>query len=216
MSAFKDAFKENGKILLLALGLLVISFFGLFFMNKTNFFSNTGMENITNKGENTETANLPDYKAVIKTNMGDIQVDLFEKETPKTVENFVSLSKKGFYNGLTFHRIVKTFVIQGGDPKGDGTGDPGYKFNDEITDRKFTKYSLAMANAGRNTNGSQFFITLGNIQDSNLRNLDGKYTLFGVVTSGQDIVDRIGDVQTDEGDKPLSPVVMEEVTIIEE
>lgn len=216
MSAFKDAFKENGKILLLALGLLVISFFGLFFMNKTNFFSNTGMEDITKEAGKTDTANLPNYKAVIKTSMGDIEVDLFEKETPKTVENFVSLSKKGFYNGLTFHRIVKTFVIQGGDPKGDGTGGPGYKFNDEITERKFTKYSLAMANAGPNTNGSQFFITLGSIQDSNLRNLDGKYTLFGVVTSGKNVVDSIGDVQTDIGDKPLSPVLIETITIIEE
>jgi cyclophilin family peptidyl-prolyl cis-trans isomerase len=147
--------------------------------------------------------------------MGDIEIDLFEKETPKTVENFVKLSKEGFYNGLIFHRVVKDFVIQGGDPEGTGRGGPGYQFDDEITERKYTKYSLGMANAGPNTNGSQFFITVGSIQDVNLRNLDGKYTLFGIVTSGKDVVDKIAVVNVDENDKPLTPVKMESITIHE-
>ena len=207
MAVVKDILKENGKILLLAVGILVVSIVGLLFLNQSNLTSNIMDDNTNN--------NLPNYTATIKTNMGDIEIDLFEKETPKTVENFVKLSKEGFYNGLIFHRVVKDFVIQGGDPEGTGRGGPGYQFDDEITERKYTKYSLGMANAGPNTNGSQFFITVGSIQDVNLRNLDGKYTLFGVVTSGKDVVDRIAVVSVDENDKPLTPVKMESITIHE-
>jgi len=207
MSVVKDILKENGKILLLAVGILVVSIVGLLFLNQSNFTPDIMDDNTKTK--------LPNYTATIKTNMGDIEIDLLEKETPKTVENFVKLSKDGFYNGLIFHRVVKDFVIQGGDPDGTGRGGPGYQFDDEITQRKYTKYSLGMANAGPNTNGSQFFITVGSIQDANLKNLDGGYTLFGVVTSGQDIVDRIGSVSVDENDKPLTPVKMESITIHE-
>lgn len=207
MAVVKDILKENGKILLLAVGILVVSIVGLLFLNQSNLTSNIMDDNTNN--------NLPNYTATIKTNMGDIEIDLFEKETPKTVENFVKLSKEGFYNGLIFHRVVKDFVIQGGDPEGTGRGGPGYQFDDEITERKYTKYSLGMANAGPNTNGSQFFITVGSIQDVNLRNLDGKYTLFGIVTSGQDVVDKIAVVNVDENDKPLTPVKMESITIHE-
>jgi len=207
MAVVKDILKENGKILLLAVGILVVSLVGLLFLNQSNLTSNIMDDNTNN--------NLPNYTATIKTNMGDIEIDLFEKETPKTVENFVKLSKEGFYNGLIFHRVVKDFVIQGGDPEGTGRGGPGYQFDDEITERKYTKYSLGMANAGPNTNGSQFFITVGSIQDVNLRNLDGKYTLFGIVTSGKDVVDKIAVVNVDENDKPLTPVKMESITIHE-
>jgi len=207
MAVVKDILKENGKILLLAVGILVVSIVGLLFLNQSNLTSNIMDDNTNN--------NLPNYTATIKTNMGDIEIDLFEKETPKTVENFVKLSKEGFYNGLIFHRVVKDFVIQGGDPEGTGRGGPGYQFDDEITERKYTKYSLGMANAGPNTNGSQFFITVGSIQDANLKNLDGNYTLFGVVTSGKDVVDKIAVVSVDENDKPLTPVKMESITIHE-
>lgn len=207
MAVVKDILKENGKILLLAVGILVVSIVGLLFLNQSNLTSNIMDDNTNN--------NLPNYTATIKTNMGDIEIDLFEKETPKTVENFVKLSKEGFYNGLIFHRVVNGFVIQGGDPEGTGRGGPGYQFDDEITERKYTKYSLGMANAGPNTNGSQFFITVGSIQDVNLRNLDGKYTLFGIVTSGKDVVDKIAVVNVDENDKPLTPVKMESITIHE-
>ena len=207
MAVVKDILKENGKILLLAVGILVVSVVGLLFLNQSNLTSDI-------MDDNTK-SNLPNYTATIKTNMGDIEIDLFEKETPKTVENFAKLSKEGFYDGLIFHRVVKDFVIQGGDPEGTGRGGPGYQFDDEITERKYTKYSLGMANAGPNTNGSQFFITVGSIQDVNLRNLDGKYTLFGIVTSGKDVVDRIAVVSVDENDKPLTPVKMESITIHE-
>ena len=207
MAVVKDILKENGKILLLAVGILVVSIVGLLFLNQSNLTSDIMDDNTNN--------DLPNYTATIKTNMGDIEIDLFEKETPKTVENFVKLSKEGFYNGLIFHRVVNGFVIQGGDPEGTGRGGPGYQFDDEITERKYTKYSLGMANAGPNTNGSQFFITVGSIQDVNLRNLDGKYTLFGIVTSGQDVVDKIAVVNVDENDKPLTPVKMESITIHE-
>ena len=207
MAVVKDILKENGKILLLAVGILVVSIVGLLFLNQSNLTSDIMDDNTNN--------DLPNYTATIKTNMGDIEIDLFEKETPKTVENFVKLSKEGFYNGLIFHRVVNGFVIQGGDPEGTGRGGPGYQFDDEITERKYTKYSLGMANAGPNTNGSQFFITVGSIQDVNLRNLDGKYTLFGIVTSGKDVVDKIAVVNVDENDKPLTPVKMESITIHE-
>ena len=216
MGVFKDVFKENGKIILLALGLLVASSVGIFFLNKTNFLPNIDMTNVSTQEENGDAVILPDYNAVLKTSMGDIEVELFSKETPVAVENFVNLSKKGYYNGLTFHRVIKDFVIQGGDPKGDGTGGPGYQFDNEITERKFEKYSLAMANAGRpGTNGSQFFFTVGSIDRATLEHLDGDYTIFGIVTSGQDVVDRISEVATDANDKPVNAVIIESISIIE-
>ena len=209
MGVMLDTLKENSKILLLSIGILIVSILGLMLTKQSNLSSTSFMEE-------EKLANLPNYSATIKTNMGNIEIDLFEKETPNTVSNFVKLSNDGFYNGLVFHRVVEGFVIQGGDPNGNGTGGPGYKFNDEITVRKFTRYSLAMANSGPNTNGSQFFITLGDIAEENLRNLDGGYTLFGEVTEGTEVVDSIGRVQVDEKDKPLTPVVIESITIKEE
>ena len=151
--------------------------------------------------------------AIIKTNMGTIEIELFADKTPKTVENFVGLAEKGYYDGVIFHRVIKNFMIQGGDPTGTGRGGASFwggKFEDEfVSDLKFDGAGiLAMANAGPNTNGSQFFITLAATPW-----LDGHHTIFGKVISGMDVVYAIGEVKTGEGDKPINAVVMEEVTI---
>lgn len=130
------------------------------------------------------------YSATIQTSRGPISVELFAQDAPKTVNNFVFLARDGFYNGTKFHRVIEDFMVQGGDPTGTGTGGPGYKFADERNSRKHGTGTLSMANAGPNTNGSQFFIT-----HSPQSHLNGKHTVFGQVTSGQDIVDsiQIGD-----------------------
>ena len=137
------------------------------------------------------------YQATIKTNKGDIQLELFAKDTPKTVNNFVFLARDKFYDGLTFHRIIPNFMAQGGDPNGDGRGGPGYRFEDETRGNPRQKHetgSLSMANAGPNTNGSQFFICHGPQP-----HLDGKHTVFGKVTKGQDVVNSLknGDVMNE-------------------
>lgn len=152
-----------------------------------------------------------DYKVMLQTSLGNITIDLFEKESPKTVNNFVSLAKDGFYDGLTFHRIIKDFMIQGGDPVGNGTGGPGYKFEDEFNDIKLVKGSLAMANAGPNTNGSQFFI----VTTESTPWLDGRHTNFGQVIEGMEVVNKISLVATGENDKPLTPVTIDKVEILE-
>lgn len=154
---------------------------------------------------------------VVKTSMGDIQVELFADETPETVRNFIGLAegtkefidpaidkkvKRPFYDGLTFHRVIKNFMIQGGCPKGDGTGSPGYRFDDEInTSHAPLRGVFAMANSGPNTNGSQFFI---NLVDTPW--LSGKHTVFGKVVAGMDVVDNIGNVKTGAGDRPVKPI----------
>jgi peptidyl-prolyl cis-trans isomerase B (cyclophilin B) len=137
------------------------------------------------------------YQATIKTNKGDIQLELFAKDTPKTVNNFVFLARDKFYDGLTFHRVINNFMVQGGDPDGDGRGGPGYRFEDETRGNSRQKHetgSLSMANAGPNTNGSQFFICHGPQP-----HLDGKHTVFGKVTKGQDVVNALknGDVMNE-------------------
>ncbi|TDJ54974.1 MAG: peptidylprolyl isomerase [Ignavibacteria bacterium] len=151
--------------------------------------------------------------AIIKTNMGTIEVELFAEQTPKTVENFVGLAEKGYYNGIIFHRVIKDFMLQAGDPTGTGSGGASFwggKFEDEfVSDLKHdTPGMLSMANAGPNTNGSQFFITLVPTPW-----LDGKHTVFGKVINGMDVVYAIGKVQTAAGDKPVDEIVMEEVII---
>jgi cyclophilin family peptidyl-prolyl cis-trans isomerase len=151
--------------------------------------------------------------AVIKTTLGTIEIELFEKETPKTVENFVGLANKGYYNGVIFHRVIDGFMIQGGDPTGTGRGGEsiwGKKFDDEIDSTLvFDKEGiLAMANAGKNTNGSQFFITL-----AATKWLNGNHTIFGKVVDGMDVVKAIGKVAKNSQDRPLTDVVMESVTI---
>jgi peptidyl-prolyl cis-trans isomerase B (cyclophilin B) len=130
---------------------------------------------------------------------------------PKTVENFRKLAGDGFYDGVTFHRVIPDFMIQGGDPTGTGSGGPGYTFEDEFNDHKVERGALAMANAGPNTNGSQFFVVTAGATPW----LDGKHTVFGRVTSGMEVVDAISQVQTDANDKPREPVVIERVELAE-
>ena len=125
--------------------------------------------------------------ATLKTNAGDIEIEFFDDDAPKTVQNFRDLAGKGFYDGLSFHRVIHDFMIQGGCPQGTGTGGPGYTFEDEFNDHKIVRGALAMANAGPNTNGSQFFIVTRESCDW----LDGKHTVFGQVTSGQDVVNAV-------------------------
>ncbi len=153
-----------------------------------------------------------DYRATIKTSMGDIVVDLFETETPITVNNFVFLAQNGFYTNVPFHRIMSGFMIQTGDPTGTGAGGPGYRFEDEPVQRDYVKGTLAMANAGPNTNGSQFFITHADA------GLPKNYTIFGEVTEGMDVVDAIANVPVSasargERSVPNEPVTLEAVEI---
>jgi cyclophilin family peptidyl-prolyl cis-trans isomerase len=147
--------------------------------------------------------------ATLHTSHGPIAVQLFEADAPKTVENFVSLARKGFYDGTIIHRVIPDFMIQGGDPSGDGTGGPGYEFDDEPNDRPVVRGALAMANRGPNTNGSQFFIVTAGACPW----LDGKHTVFGEVTEGMDAVDRISAVDRDKRDRPRDPVVVERVEL---
>jgi cyclophilin family peptidyl-prolyl cis-trans isomerase len=219
MSVLTDAFKDNKKILLLSAGILVVSFLGLLYTGGNGLNLNNQEQNMGNKQTYTQPEQVlqegVDYKVLIRTSMGDIEVDLFEQETPETVNSFIFLTQERFYDGLLFHRIIENFVIQAGDPRGDGTGGPGYQIRDEITDRKYSSYTLGMANAGPNTNGSQFFITSGNIPQENMRALDGSYTIFGKVTSGFAVVDSIERVTTDASDKPVNPVTIQSIQIIE-
>jgi cyclophilin family peptidyl-prolyl cis-trans isomerase len=147
--------------------------------------------------------------ATLHTNHGAIEVELFDDDAPKTVQNFRKLAGDGFYDGVIFHRVIKDFMIQGGDPTGTGTGGPGYTFEDEINDHKVERGALAMANAGPGTNGSQFFV----VTTGSAPWLDGKHTVFGKVTSGMDAVDSIEGTETDGRDKPVEDVVIERVEL---
>lgn len=161
------------------------------------------------------------HSITIKTNFGEIRFETYDADAPKTVANFIALTDKGFYDGLIFHRVIKGFMIQGGDPNCDplkgagmcGAGGPGYKFEDELNPQTesyktgYVKGTVAMANSGPNTNGSQFFIMLENYP------LPNNYTIFGKVVKGQETVDKIGDARTDSGDKPLTPVITEKVSV---
>jgi peptidyl-prolyl cis-trans isomerase B (cyclophilin B) len=150
-------------------------------------------------------------QVTLHTNHGPIAVELFDEDAPKTVENFLKLSRDNFYDGVIFHRIIKDFMIQGGDPEGTGTGGPGYTFEDEFNQHKVERGALAMANAGPNTNGSQFFVVTTDAAPW----LDGKHTVFGKVTAGMDAVDAIEGVETDAQDRPAEPVVIERVEVDE-
>ena len=143
------------------------------------------------------------------TNHGAIELELFDEDAPKTVENFRKLADDGFYDGVIFHRVIKDFMIQGGDPTGTGTGGPGYQFEDEFNDNKIVRGALAMANAGPNTNGSQFFI----VTTGSAPWLDGKHTVFGEVKHGMDAVDAIEGSETDGRDRPVEPAVIERVEL---
>jgi cyclophilin family peptidyl-prolyl cis-trans isomerase len=147
--------------------------------------------------------------ATMKTSEGDIVLELFDEDAPKTVSNFKQLASQGFYDGLIFHRVIADFMIQGGCPQGTGTGGPGYTFEDEINQHKIVKGALAMANAGPNTNGSQFFI----VTTDEAPWLDGKHTVFGEVRDGIDVVDRIGTTETDGRDRPVEPIGIETIEL---
>jgi peptidyl-prolyl cis-trans isomerase B (cyclophilin B) len=149
--------------------------------------------------------------ATLHTNHGAIEVELYDDDAPKTVENFRKLAGDGFYDGVVFHRVIRDFMIQGGDPTGTGMGGPGYSFEDEFNDHKIERGALAMANAGPNTNGSQFFIVTTGAAPW----LDGKHTVFGKVTGGMDAVDSIEQTDTDSNDKPREPAVIERVELAE-
>jgi peptidyl-prolyl cis-trans isomerase B (cyclophilin B) len=147
--------------------------------------------------------------ATMKTNRGDIVLELFDEDAPATVENFKKLSGDGFYDGLIFHRVIRDFMIQGGCPHGTGTGGPGYQFEDEINEHKVVRGALAMANAGPDTNGSQFFIVTTDAAPW----LDGKHTVFGRVAAGMEVVDAIEASETDARDKPVQDATIETVAV---
>lgn len=169
-------------------------------------------KDVVNSTNTTNSTNNKTNMVTIDTNYGKIVLQTYPEDAPNTVKNFVTLAEKGFYNGLTFHRVIKGFMIQGGDPNGNGTGGPGYKFNDELNSATpsykagYKKGVVAMANSGPNTNGSQFFIMHADYP------LPNSYTIFGKVIEGQDIVDKIANVQVGANDKPVSPVVMTKMT----
>lgn len=183
-------------------------------INPFNNLNNPIMDN--NISANASANNQPQVtnpRATLDTSMGKIVIEFYSADAPKTVANFIKLTEQGFYNGLTFHRVIPEFMIQGGDPTGNGTGGPSYKFADELnpaTDSYKAGYKkgvVAMANSGPNTNGSQFFIMTADYP------LPNSYTIFGHVVSGQEVVDAIANVKRDRNDKPLTPVVIKEVTI---
>jgi cyclophilin family peptidyl-prolyl cis-trans isomerase len=149
------------------------------------------------------------YSATIDTSAGTMTAELFASETPKTVNNFVFLARDGFYNDVIFHRVIRGFMIQGGDPTGSGRGGPGYRFDDEPVTRSYNRGILAMANAGPNTNGSQFFVMHADY------GLPPNYTIFGRLTSGEDVLDKIATAQTGAQDRPTDPVKINSVTITE-
>jgi cyclophilin family peptidyl-prolyl cis-trans isomerase len=148
-------------------------------------------------------------QATIETNHGDIVVELFAEDAPKTVDNFARLAGEGYYDGLVFHRVIPDFMIQGGCPQGTGTGGPGYTFEDEINQHRVVRGALAMANAGPNTNGSQFFIVTADACPW----LDGKHTVFGRVAEGMDVVERIEALPTDARDRPVEAATMTHVHV---
>jgi cyclophilin family peptidyl-prolyl cis-trans isomerase len=147
--------------------------------------------------------------ATLHTNHGAIELELFPDDAPKTVDNFTKLARDGFYDSVIFHRVIPDFMIQGGDPTGTGSGGPGYSFEDEINDHKVERGALAMANAGPNTNGSQFFI----VTTESAPWLDGKHTVFGRVTNGMEVADRISELPRDARDKPRDDVVIERIEL---
>jgi len=178
--------------------LFVIVILGVIILGIISFLFN-------NMKKTTKTSKLKKITAVLHTEKGDVTILLNADQTPKTVSNFVTLAKKGFYNKTIFHRIIKGFMIQGGDPKGDGTGGPGYKFDDEPFSGEYTRGTIAMANAGPNTNGSQFFIMHAD------NPLPKNYVIFGKVTAGMDVVDKIAESLVEQSfsgemSTPITPI----------
>jgi cyclophilin family peptidyl-prolyl cis-trans isomerase len=188
--------------------------------NQANNEQSSQSENINNnsqispkEGSASAVKNMS-HIIVIKTNMGEIRFSTYDADAPKTVENFITLANKGFYDNVIFHRVIDGFMIQGGDPTGTGRGGPGYSFADELDSQTesyklgYAKGTVAMANAGPNTNGSQFFIMVAD------KALPHDYTIFGKVLSGQDVADAIARTKTDTDDKPILPITMQKVTVL--
>lgn len=209
--------------------LMAVLFGGLYFTSTQNKPASekdtssevkTSMENISSESARKlipPTGNLDtkkSYSAVLKTTEGEITIEFKAKQTPKTVENFINLAKKDFYNNTIFHRVIKGFMIQGGDPQGSGSGGPGYRFEDEDFEGEYTKGTVAMANAGPDTNGSQFFIMHAEAA------LPKNYVIFGKVTKGLEVVDRIASApvsmsESGENSKPVSPVKITSIEMVE-
>ncbi len=215
--------KISGGVLLL---ILVIWLFFIKFNQKAIAPNNENLNTNTNTLDNqlpletleTEDLSITETKMTnvkIETSQGDITLELFDNDAPKAVDNFVTLAKKGFYDGVIFHRVISGFMIQGGDPTGTGRGGPGYQFADELNPntesykRGYVRGTLAMANAGPNTNGSQFFIMHQDYP------LDHNYTIFGRVVTGMEVVDAIAATKVDASDRPLSEVKMKKVSVVE-
>ena len=202
-------------IVILAIGIVILMASGNEPNKKNDLSKPTMIPEKKQEGEPTMIINSnKKYQAILKTTEGDITLELNAQQTPITVNNFVTLAKKNFYNNTIFHRVIKGFMIQGGDPKGDGTGGPGYRFNDEPFIGEYMRGTIAMANAGPNTNGSQFFIMH---QDNPLPK---NYVIFGKVTKGIEIVDKIAEASvmqsaSSEPSKPVKPVLVLSVEIIE-
>ncbi len=221
--------KSNKKVIIILVVLFLSSILFIYFINKSNkdnindITSNTNNAQVNQK-ENIKNMNLTNQKTgeridVINTSQGEIELKLNGDRTPITVNNFIMLAENGFYNGTKFHRIIKDFMIQGGDPLSKdeskknywGTGGPDYRFVDEVfADDDMKEGDIAMANAGPNTNGSQFFI----VTAEKTPWLNGKHTIFGKVTKGIDIIKKIENVKTDSSDKPLEDVVVKEIKVV--
>ena len=212
----KDIFKDNKKMFI-PLGILLLIAVAVTLAPQLGFEGYDPTTPLNNKEFTKAEAVLEsnvDYGAILKTSQGNIEIDLFEDETPVSVNNFVFLSGKGFYNGLTFHKVIRDFIIQTGDPDADSTGDAGYTYTDIITSRKMEPYSVAMANAGdTDSNGSQFFIVCGSAETTSI---DGEYTIIGEVTSGTAVVDAIANATVDDEYKPLNDITIESVQILED
>jgi cyclophilin family peptidyl-prolyl cis-trans isomerase len=216
-------FKKNLGFWLGIIALLVVLLFLLLVYPSQEQKEQKAEENLSLDSNSVNQLELPQmeidqtkkYTAVLNTSKGRIEIELFADKTPVTVNNFVSLARKNFYNGTIFHRVIKGFMIQGGDPNGDGTGGPGYQFNDEPFEGEYTRGTVAMANAGPNTNGSQFFIMH---QDYDLPK---DYVIFGRVTQGLEVVDTIAESETEmspsgENSIPVEPTTVESIDILEE
>lgn len=214
----------NSRNIIVLVALIIIAGAWFVFDHKADPIKISGDAYSTNTASSTEEAQVNPinnspiksmHTITIETSKGTIVFETYDADAPKTVENFITLANKGFYNGVIFHRVISGFMIQGGDPTGTGMGGPGYKFADELDPntesykRGYVRGTVAMANAGPNTNGSQFFIMH---KDTPLPNA---YTIFGNVISGMDVVDAIAAVQVNENDKPIQDVVMKKVTVAE-
>lgn len=201
---FQKGFSLIGVIIVSAV--IVIAIGGLYVSSNK---SSNPKSSVDIKGESVKNMQ---HLITLTTNFGIIQFQTYDADAPKAVNNFITLAKKGFYDKLIFHRVIKGFMIQGGDPKGDGTGGPGYAFEDELNPSTpsyqagYKRGVVAMANAGPNTNGSQFFILLEDYP------LPHNYTIFGKVVKGQDVVHAIGELKTGSNDRPLAPVVIQGVS----